>query len=176
MKEKMKPVRIGKIVGTHGLAGNLKVYSDAASLSVYTDCGPLWIREKKGVDPNRIFRVLQVQVHKGPVLLLRFEGITDCNAAQDLVGGIVFADQDRFPDPGDGYYYWSDLMGLEVRTQEGFSLGKIRGIMETGAYDLLDVVGPDKEYAVPAHPDWVCDVLLEEGYIIVRLPEGFLDL
>ncbi|MCW7754529.1 ribosome maturation factor RimM [Desulfobotulus sp. H1] len=172
----MKLVRIGKIVGTHGLAGNLKVYSDAASLSVYTDCGPLHIREKQGVEPNRPFRAKQVHVHKGPVLLLRFEGIESHEAAQSLVGGVICADRDRFPEPEEGSYYWSDLIGLEVRTHEGEVLGHIRGIMETGSYDLLDVAGKGREYLVPANPDWICSVLPEDGYLVVRLPEGFLDL
>ncbi|MDY0163121.1 ribosome maturation factor RimM [Desulfobotulus sp.] len=172
----MKAVRIGKIVGVHGLAGNLKVYSDAESLEVYTDCGPLWIREKKGVDPNQAFRVRHVQVHKGPVLLLRLEGIEDCTAAETLVGGVIYADRNRFPEPEEGYYYWSDLIGLELRTPEGRHLGYIRRIMEAGGHEIFEVSGNGREFMVPAHASVVSAVFPDEGYMTVELPEGLLDL
>lgn len=173
----MKAVRIGKIFGVHGLGGTLKVYSDAESLEVYTDCGPLWIREKTGVDPERGFKVLHVQAHKGSVLLLRLEGIEGRDLAEALVGGVLYGDRDRFPEPEEGFYYWSDLMGLGVRTPEGLYLGKIRRMVEAGGHDLFEVIGDDgREFMIPATADLVSDVCLEKGCITVCLPEGLLDL
>lgn len=172
----MKAVRIGKIIGVHGLSGTLKVYSDAESPAVYTDCGPLRIREKAGVDPEKDFRPLHVQAYKGAILLLRLEGVEGRDRAESLVGGLLYADRDRFPEPEEGFYYWTDLIGLGVRTEEGEEVGQILRIVEAGGQDLFEVAGRGREFMIPASADLVCDVFLDQGYLTVRLPEGLLDL
>lgn len=173
---KMKLVRIGKIIGTHGLKGNLKVYSDAESLLAFTDYGPLFIREHKGIDPDIPWEATFAQPHKGSVILLGLAGISSCDAAENLVGGILYAARDHFPEPEDGYYYWADLLGLEVRTSTGESLGKIRRILEAGGNDLFEVIKEGREILIPANAEVVLEVVPEEGFLTVELPEGLLDL
>lgn len=172
----MKFVRIGKIVGTHGLKGNLKVYSDAESLLAFTDYGSLFIREKKDIDPDASWKVTHIQPHKGPVILICLAGVTTREAAEALVGGILCVERDHFPEPEDGYYYWADLMGLEVRTLGGERLGTIRRLFEAGGNDLFEVVGEGREIFIPANAEVVREVVPEEGYLVVELPEGLLDL
>lgn len=172
----MGPIRIGKIIGTHGLKGNLKVYSDAESLSAFCDYGPLFIRGLKDMDPDSHWKVTHAQPHKGSVILLALEGITSREMAESLVGGVFYAQRKNFPDPEDGYYYWADLMGLEVRSSQGESLGKIRRILEAGGNDLFEVEKDGGSFFIPANADVVQEVVLEEGFLVVELPEGLLDL
>lgn len=173
---KKERLRIGKIIGSHGLKGCLKVYSDAESHAAFTDYGPLFIRGRQGVDPELPWAVLHVQAHKGPVILLVLNGIASRDAADALLGGILCADRANFPEPEEGYYYWADLMGLEVRALSGESLGHIRRVLETGGNDLFEVVKEKREFLIPANAEVVREVELEKGYLTVVLPEGLLDL
>jgi 16S rRNA processing protein RimM len=46
-----------------------------------------------------------------------------------------------FPQPEEGEYYWDQLTGLEVVNLQGELLGRVVGVLETGAHEVLKVQG-----------------------------------
>jgi len=57
----------------------------------------------------------------------------------------------QLPALDEGEFYWSQLVGMEVVTVEGISLGKVTELMSTGANDVLVVVG-EKRHLIPYLP------------------------
>lgn len=75
-----------------------------------------------------------------------------------------------------GEYYWRDLMGLTVITENGQVLGAVTGFLETGSNDVLRVVpagAEAEECLIPYLDEVVLQVKLEEGQMVVRWEPDF---
>jgi 16S rRNA processing protein RimM len=89
------------------------------------------------------------------LLIAVLDGIDDRTAAESLRGMLVGAPREELPAPKDGEYYWGDLVGLDVVNAQGRSLGRVAGLIGTGANDVLRVVeagskeGEGKERLLP---------------------------
>ncbi len=85
---------------------------------------------------------------QGKGVIAQIDGITDRDQAFSLLGRDVYVSHEQLPAPEEGEYYWSDLIGLDVQNMEGFQLGKVATLFETGANDVLLVKG-ERERAIP---------------------------
>ncbi len=75
-------------------------------------------------------------------------------------------------EPGE--YYWADLIGLTVITEEDQVLGVVEGLMETGSNDVLMVKGEKKDHLIPYIPDdYVLKIDIEAGLIRVSWDPEF---
>jgi 16S rRNA processing protein RimM len=106
-----------------------------------------------------------------PRMLVRFAGVGSREGASALTNGRLYVEPSRMPDPGPGLAYNFQLIGLEVFTEEGRRLGTLAEIWPTPAHPVLVVRG-DSEVLVPAVPEFVKAVSLEERRITVRLLPG----
>lgn len=163
----MALVRIGKVVRALGLKGHLGVAGSEGSLAeleVVTlrlgEAGPAEWRIEEARPQGRLWAV-------------KVEGVSDRTSAERLVGAEVLADRDALPEAGEGRHLWGDLEGLEVVTVAGEAVGRVTGLYETGAVDVLVVTGPRGERLVPLAPYVKVD--REARRIVVDPPEGLLD-
>ena len=83
-------------------------------------------------------------VTKAAVVLLAL----DRDAAAALKGTQIGVHREQLPGPGEGEYYWHDLVGLRVQTTQGMELGTVDHLIETGANDVLVVRG-ERERLIP---------------------------
>ena len=74
-------------------------------------------------------------------------------------------------------FFITDLIGLNVVTDEGETLGTLTDVMETGANDVYCVKTPEgKELLLPAIRDCILDVDLDKEEMLVHVLPGLLDL
>ena len=90
-----------------------------------------------------------------------------------MVGAEVLAPREELGEAGEGRLLWVDLEGLEVVTAAGEAVGRVTGLLETGAVDVLVVTGPRGEKLVPLAP--YVEVDLAGGRVVVDPPPGLLD-
>jgi 16S rRNA processing protein RimM len=71
----------------------------------------------------------------------------------------------------EGEYFLFQLIGLKAETESGEAVGIVTDLLETGAHDVL-VIQPEEgdELLVPNHPEYVRDILPEEGRIVIVPP------
>lgn len=90
---------------------------------------------------------------QGDGVVAQLAGINDRDAAAALVGAEIEVDRAALgpalrgeaAEPGlPGEFFWVDLQGMEVRTRDGASLGVVDHLFETGANDVMVVVGADR--------------------------------
>jgi 16S rRNA processing protein RimM len=167
-------VGIGAVVRTHGLGGELRVRAltdEPARFDALRGC-VLW-------DPDRDARVERqvdrVRRHGGQIIL-KLAGIDGVEAARSLVGRLVaVAEADALPLAAGRFYPWQ-LEGCRVETEDGARVGEVTGIERGPAQDLWVVSGGVREHLVPAVPEIVISVDLGTRRVVIRPPEGLLDL
>ncbi|MGQ9685192.1 MAG: ribosome maturation factor RimM [Thiobacillaceae bacterium] len=137
-------VVMGRIAAPYGVKGWVKVQPYTEYLDSLLDY-PVWRLGSSGA--WRSYRVLDGRPH-GRFLLAELEGVGDRDVAERLRGMDVAVARDELPEPGEDEYYWDDLIGLEVVNVSGLSLGRVEGLLETGAHDVLRVVG-ERERLIP---------------------------
>jgi 16S rRNA processing protein RimM len=163
---------IGKITGTHGIKGMVKLHlysGDDATLRAVRD---VILRHRDG---EQSVSVTALQGH-GRKTLLSLKGYDSINDVLPLVGSELLVRRDQFPATDDGEYYWTDLIGLRVVTDDGIDLGNLHEIIETGSNDVYVVQGKGKEYLIPALEDVIRTIDLEKGTMTIAPPDGLLDL
>ncbi len=167
-------ILVGRVVGVHGVKGNLKVNNYAESLSVYeTETG---LRVALADGSIRLLVVRWVKPH-GRGLLMNVETVVDRSRAELLIGAQLFADKTGLPELEEDTYYWFDLIGLDVYNTSGVRLGRLDGVIPTAAHDVYVVKADDhngrqRELLIPAVGDVVLEIDLDSGTMIVDPPDG----
>jgi len=133
-------VVMGRIVAPYGVFGWIKVIPDTEAFDGLFDYEHWWI----GKDNAWREMVIETAKTHNDVLVVKFQGVDDRDAAFALKGQQVAVPRAMLPEPNENEYYWSDLIGLDVKNTENIALGKIVDVFETGANDVI-VVRPRVE-------------------------------
>jgi len=91
---------------------------------------------------------------RGPALIAQFDGMETRDQVAPLVGLSICVDADQLPRLREGEYYWDQLVGLRVVTEEGRYLGTVERLFETGANDVMVVAG-ERERLIPYVPQTI---------------------
>lgn len=166
----MKPLLpAGEIVGVHGVKGVVKVRSHFDEDSIYRSGTRVFIEDARGRRTS--YRIQWARSHKR-LLLVALENIFQRERAEALVGARIFAEREALPEPAEGEYYWSDLLGLSVHSTDGQYLGRLEDIIATGSNDVFVVRDGDRETLLPALERVVREIDIEKGRMRVQVPEG----
>ena len=160
--EKKQYIEAGRIVNTHGIAGEVKI-------EVWLDSPQFLKSFKRCFIDRREVKLLSARVHKG-FLIVKLEGVEDVNAAMALKGRTVFIDRAdaRLPK---GAFFLQDIIGASVVDESGREIGKLADVMETPASNVYVVKG-EREHLIPAVPEFILSTDAENGIITVHLIEG----
>ena len=162
-------IPIGKVVGTHGIKGYLKIASYAESAASFASGKQLALRRKG--KPVVTFGIESARPHKRGILLA-LQGIESVDEAREWVGYQLCINKSSLPEPEEGTYYWNQIIGLEVLTVDDRHLGWVAAIFPTGSNDVYVVRDGDKEVLVPAIDTVVVNIDLAHKLLRVDLPEG----
>lgn len=164
-------ISIGKIVGSHGIQGAVKVYSYAESLSAFKTGSRILVKSPKDSEGKK-YKVKWCAPHSRFMLLL-FEGITSLTTADGLKGFELFIKKSDLPELEEGAYYWDDIIGISVYASGDNFIGRVESIIQTGANDVY-VVKDEKnnEVLVPAIGSVVLNIDIVQKKMKVNLPEG----
>jgi 16S rRNA processing protein RimM len=161
-------VPIGRIIKPHGIRGKVKVdyYGDDPAGFRY---GEVFLSGPP--DQFRAVEVLSVSVQP-PRLILQLKGSDRIEEAESLAGQEIFVPRSALPELEEGEFYWFEVVGMEVETEEGRRLGTVREILPTGGHDVYFVKGKRREIALPATAGVISEIDRERRVIRVRRMEG----
>jgi len=154
---------MGRVAAPYAVRGWVKVQPFTEYLDSLLDY-PVWHLARRGQWQAKSW--LDAKVH-GQTLLVQLEGVDDRDAAAALTGSEIAVRRSELPPADEGEYYWDDLIGLEVVNPAGEKLGKIRGLLETGAHDVMQVTGDDRERLIPFTEPIVLEVDVARGLVVV---------
>lgn len=167
-------LNVGKIVNTHGIKGELKIWPQ-------TDFPD--VRFRKGNQllacPPESGEPIEVEIQsvreQSNLFYLKLKGFDNINDVEKFKGwDLKVSGEDRVPLE-EGEYYVRDIVGCSVVTEEGEELGKIADILSPGANDVWVVKrSKGKELLLPVIDEVVLDVDVAGKVVKVRLMEGLL--
>ncbi len=166
-------IPVAKISGTHGIKGHLKVFSYSGNIESLQYSGTVFLKGKNGMLQE--FGIGGVAPHAGG-FILSLRDFNDINQVLSLVGSELCLKRSQLPEPAEDEYYWRDLIGLTVVTDQGVELGRIADIFETGSSDIYVVRNGDKEYLIPAIADVISKVDISGNKMVITPLDGLLDL
>lgn len=130
-------VVLGKIAEPYGIRGWIKIYPHADDPLDWAKM-PVWWVGREGQAEWASQKLLGCKLH-GKAIVAQLEGVQDRTSAESLKGLLVGAPKASLPALPPNEYYWADLEGLQVLNQNSILLGKVVGLIETGANDVLRV-------------------------------------
>ena len=173
MRDSEELIPVGKIIGTHGIKGQMKVHSYSGNFESLSAARSVVLKSAGGTLQE--FTLKSINANSGK-FIIGFTDFDDIDQVKPLVGNELCLKRCQLPKLTDDEYYWSDLIGLQVFTDDGTLLGKIAEIFETGSSDIYVVRNEKREYLIPAIADVVKQVDLAGGKIVITPLDGLLDL
>lgn len=162
-------LEIGKIVGTHGVRGMIRIqpWSDNGDFltkfkSFYLENGKTKIEMDK-ITPH------------GNVVISAIKGVNTIEDAEKLRNQILYIKRSDAKLP-EGRYFVSEIIGskvIDAETDE--QIGILTDVSQTGANDVWHIKKGEKEYLVPAIPDVVIDVDIDNDVVKIKPLKGIFD-
>jgi 16S rRNA processing protein RimM len=157
---------VGRIARAHGVRGEVAVQPLTEVPDRFAPGSVL------SLEDGRTLTVETTRDHRHR-LLVRFEEVADRDQAEALRGRVLLVAADRTPATGDPDRFWvHQVVGLEVVTEEGRSLGRIGEVRANPANDLWVT---EAGVPIPAVREVVRDVDLEAGRVTVRELPGLVE-
>ena len=161
-----RDVLLAAVIGAQGLKGEVKAKLFTAAPDALPRYGVLHTRG------GRKLKITAFRPAKQGEAVIAFEGVRDRDQAEALKGVELFVDRTALPNPAEDEFYHADLIGLEVRDAEGRVLGKVIGLHNFGASDVLEFARADGDSVHLAFTKETVPVInVADGFIIVAVPE-----
>ena len=160
--EKKQYIEAGRIVNTHGVAGEVKIEVWLDSPAVLRRFPRIFV---EGVEK----KIVSGRVHKG-FLIAKLEGTDDVNAAMALKERTITVDRGDVRLP-KGTFFVQDILGARVVDEQGKEIGTLTDVLERPAQNIYVVQG-ETEHLIPAVPEFIRSIDAEAGVVTVRLIEG----
>ena len=166
----MKTITVGRIIGTHGLKGTLKIKSFSDFISErYKKGNRLWIAYKGDFLP---ITIMSYRTHKG-VELVDVEEYRHINSVEQFKGSYVVIEESDREELEEDAFYFNELIGLKVYEED--LLGEVSDVREVPQGELLEVKTKKNTILIPFRKEFVKKVDLKNKRIDVSLLDGFYE-
>ncbi|KAF0091358.1 MAG: 16S rRNA processing protein RimM [Fusobacteria bacterium] len=165
-------IKLGKIVGTFGIKGELKIYPLTNYKEMFLEFEDLLI--STGKDLVRV-NVVKARIQKNTIIIL-LEGIDSINKAQDFIGKDILIEESLLPELDETEEYVYKLLGMKVFLENSELLGSISDVFDNGAHGIYEIKDENgKEILIPVLEDTIISRDFDEGIMVVKLLPGLLD-
>ncbi|MFS0672413.1 ribosome maturation factor RimM [Ornithinibacillus sp. 179-J 7C1 HS] len=171
MEEKM--FTVGKIINTHGIRGDLKVLRVSDFEERFEIGNTLFL-----VTDEKVVRELEIdghRIHKG-FDLVHFKGLDNINDVEHFKGSALKIKESQLTELDENEYYYHEIIGCEVFTTDGVSLGQIKEILAPGANDVWVIKqAKGKDILIPYIEEVVREIDVAAKRIVIQPMEGLLE-
>lgn len=168
-----KALRIGVIVTTHALRGELKVFPTTDDPKRFDDLDKCYIRLRDGI---HMLETESVRYFK-QFVIIKFKGYDNINDVLTFTKKDLLVAREDAVELDEGEYFICDLVGNTVMSDTGERLGVLEDVITTAANNVYIVKRDDgKELLIPVIPDCIVGHDIENKVTTVHLLDGLLDL
>ncbi|WP_306798595.1 ribosome maturation factor RimM [Oceanobacillus saliphilus] len=163
---------VGKIVNTHGIKGEVKVLRISDFEERFNPGEIVYVM--KDEQPIKL-TISGHRMHKG-FDLIQFEGYENINQVESFKGCKLKIHEDQLTDLAEDEYYYHEIIGCEVYTNDDRKLGKITEILSPGANDVWVIKQETgKDLLIPYIDGVVTEINIDEKRVVIEPMEGLLD-
>lgn len=168
---KREKIETGKVVGTHGVRGALRVQPWCDTPEFLCRFKSLFLKDNAG------FQAVKIKSSRphGNIVIMEIDGISTVEQAEALRGQILFLNRKDL-SLDDDQYLICELIGCEVFDADSNALlGKITDVSKTGANDVWHILRDGKEFLIPAIESVVVLVNIDDAKVVIRPLAGIFD-
>lgn len=165
-------LKVGKIVNTHALQGEVRVISQSDFKEERFKKGSALIIDYNGTHVQVVVKNHRVNKNFD---LIKFEELNHINDVEKYKGCEILVDAAHLSDLEDESYYFHQIIGCHVKTTDGESLGEIIDIIQTGANDVWVIQRTgEKDLLIPYIDDVVKTINISDKQVIIEAIEGLI--
>ena len=159
----------GKVVGTHGVRGEMRVECWCDSPAVFAKLKTIYL-DQAGKTSAKI----AARPHKSMVLV-KMDGVDTVEQAEAYRGRVLYLSRKDVKLP-KGQYFISDLIGLTVKDAHTAEVvGTLTDVTTPCMQNLYHVTLADgREVMIPAVPEFIKTVDVDGGFVEITPIKGLL--
>lgn len=160
---------VGVITSVNGVKGYVKIRS-------FTDNPQDLANFKKLFDESNKEYQINIITLKKDYIIAGIEGVASRNDAEKLRNTRLYIKRSELPSAGSNEFYHADLMGLDAKLKNGTNFGVVKGVVNFGAGDILEIYDLNSEKTIyyPFTKQFVPEINLEKRHILLEPLEEVL--
>lgn len=168
---------VGHVWRAHGVQGEIKIIPESDDPQRFEDLSVVYVGSTAATSNPRDVESVRFQPTKrGMVVIVKLSGTDSRDDAEALRKASVFAREQDLPPLEAGEFFLHDLIGLAAATSDGEDVGTVSDVIERPAQPILVVARSGRNSVmIPAVDEFIEDIDLDEGRIVIRPIEGLLD-
>lgn len=170
MDEKLALFKIGQIVNTQGLKGDVRVYPLTNDINRFDNLDKFYLDK----DLKAEWEVERVR-YKGKMVVMKIKTINSIEEAEKLRNKFIYVGRDNTRGLEEDEFFIADMIGLEVFTVAGVHVGVLKDVLQYSANDVYVIQGDGKEYLIPSILKFVPEINMEERKMIIDPIKGMID-
>ncbi|MDR0879845.1 MAG: ribosome maturation factor RimM [Clostridioides sp.] len=170
MEEKLSYFKIGQIVNTQGLKGEVRVYPYTSDIDRFDELEKFYLDK----DLKIPYEVEKVR-YKAQMVIMKIKGIDHIDDAEKLKTKYMYVDRENSKSLEEEEFFVADILGIEAYTIDGKYVGVLKDVLQYSANDVYVIDDGEKEYMIPAILKFVPEINLEDRKMIIDPIKGMLD-
>lgn len=157
---------IGKVLGHHGLEGDVKIKALTENPDLYDELTHLVL--SKDDEIKRSLRIRDIKYYN-KYIIVQLESIESIEDVKFLKGMDVVVPENYLPETDPDEVYWYKIKNSEVIDEYGNNVGILCDYFETGAFDIFRILKDDGNYSlISNNPDHVKEIDVKEKVIYIN--------
>ena len=168
-------VALGRIVGAHGLRGQLRVRYFGGDPDHLTQLSAVLLAESEDDPGAQPYEVTEASPGRSGQIRMTLAGVDSRDSAERLRGLLVVVEAAKLTELPAGEYYSYQLVGCRVEGEDGREIGTVREVWSTGAPDVLVVEDETGvRHLLPAAESLLREIDLERRRIVIEILPGLI--
>lgn len=164
---------VGTIVSKFSFKGEVLVKLDSDDPQMYENMESVFVQMGKNLVP---FFVEKSSLHKSDLLRIKFEDVTSEQDAEALLKHDLYLPLEFLPKLSGNKFYFHEVISFAVEDVNYGYVGKIVSINDTTSQALFEIENENRQILIPMNDEFLVEVNRNAKKIIVKTPEGLIDL
>ncbi len=167
-------LKVGQIISTHGIKGELKIYPLTDDIKRFDKLKYIFLKngscyEKKDIEGIKYIKNM---------VIIKIKDIDNKEDANNLIDSYIYVNRENAVKLHEGTYFIADLIGMDVFSTDDNYLGKIVSVFPTGSNDIYEIKNENEEksHLIPAIEDVIKMVDINNRKMIINILEGLYDI